>query len=62
MTDGGLGAAPSWYRLIKAAQYLRVAPWELAKQPLTWVHMAEESQAAEAHAKAVHEKRNKGPV
>lgn len=57
-----MGEPPSWYRLIKAAQYLRVPPWELAKQPMTWVNMAEEAQAAEAHAQAVHEKRNKAPL
>lgn len=52
-----MGSAPSWYRIVKAAKYLGVAPWDLAARPLTWVNMAEEAQAAEAHAQAIHEKR-----
>lgn len=52
-----MGECPSWYRLLKAAKYLGVPPWELAKQPHTWVNMAEAAQDAEAHARAVHEKR-----
>lgn len=56
-----MGEPPSWYRLLKAAQYLGVPPWDLAHQPITWVDMAESAQDAEAHARAVHEKRqNKG--
>jgi len=52
-----MGSCPNWYRLLKAAKYLGVPPWELARQPLTWVEMAEAAQDAEAHARAVHEKR-----
>lgn len=54
-----MGSAPNWYRVVKAAKYLGVAPWDLAGRPLTWVNMAEEAQDAEAHAAAVHEK-NRG--
>lgn len=54
-----MGVAPSWYRLLKAAKYLGVAPWDLAAKPLTWVNMAEEAQAAEAHAEAIHANRNR---
>lgn len=54
-----MGAPPSWYRLLKASQYLDVPPWELARQPVWWVNIAEAAQDAEAHAQAVHEKRKK---
>lgn len=53
-----MGSPPSWYRVLKASQYLGVPPWELAEQPMAWVRMAEEAQAAEAHAEAIHKKRN----
>lgn len=53
-----MGEVPGWYRIIKAAQFLRVPPWELARQPMAWVRMAEEAQSAEAHAEAVHRKKN----
>jgi len=39
-----------WFRVIRAARYLQVPPWELAQQPYGWLRMAEESQAAEAFA------------
>lgn len=51
-----MGTCPSWYRTIQAARYLGVAPWDLAGQPLAWVRMAEEAQAADAHAEAVRSK------
>lgn len=54
-----MGSCPSWYRLIRAAIYLGVSPWELAERPLTWVHMAEAAQAAEAQARAIAEKQNR---
>lgn len=54
-----MGECPSWYRLIRAAKYLGVAPWVLAEKPHTWVNMAEAAQDAEAHAQAAHDKRNK---
>ncbi len=41
---------PEWYPLIRAARYLRVAPWELARQPMVWLEMAEVAQASEAEA------------
>ena len=31
---------PEWYRLVRAARYLRVAPWDLADQPTAWQNMA----------------------
>jgi len=51
-----MGTCPPWYRLVKAAKYLGVPPWDLAAKPLTWVHMAEAAQDAEAHARAMLEK------
>lgn len=43
-----MGAVPTWYRTLKAAQYLRVAPWELAAQSAFWLNAAEAAQTAEA--------------
>ena len=47
-----VGACPDWYPLIRAARYLGVAPWELAKQPITWREWASIAQSAENHAEA----------
>jgi hypothetical protein len=52
-----MGSVPSWYRLLKAAQYLGVPPWVLQTKPMTWVNMAEAAQAAEAHARATQNDR-----
>ena len=46
---------PVWYRTLKAAQYLRVAPWELADQPAFWLNAAEAAQAAEADDRKARE-------
>lgn len=51
-----MGEAPSWYRLLKAAVYLKVPPWELAERPIHWVTMAEAAQASEAEAQAIRKK------
>lgn len=56
-----MGDCPNWYRLIKAAQYLQVPPWELAERSLAWVYQAEAAQGAEAHAREMHEKRHRTP-
>jgi hypothetical protein len=50
VTDGRIGEVPHWYRIINAARYLKVAPWELAQQSAFWLHAAESAQAAEAAA------------
>mgnify|MGYP001228458512 CR=1 FL=1 len=47
MTKGALGEVPFWYRIINAARYLRVAPWELAQRSAFWLHAAEQAQAVE---------------
>jgi len=49
-TDGAMGDVPKWYLLIKAARYLGVPPWDLAKQPLWWMKVALASQQAEQQA------------
>ena len=53
MTDGAVGEAPEAYWLIKAARYLRVAPWELASQPLIWFDLGLATARAEADAAAL---------
>lgn len=45
-----MGALPDWYVLIRAARYLKVAPWELLKQPQQWQLWASEAEAAEGKA------------
>lgn len=52
-----MGAPPTWYRVVKAARYLRMTPPEVAKMPLFWVEAAEAAQDAEATAEAEHRKR-----
>lgn len=57
-TDGAAGRIPSWYRLIKAAQYLRVQPWDLAVRPYWWVTRAEAAMdAEERHRKYLRDHR-----
>jgi len=51
-TDGLFGEVPNWYRVIKAARYLGVAPWDLATRPNWWLEVALASQDAEAKARA----------
>ncbi len=51
MSDGELGEAPMWYRLLKVARWLGVAPWDLARQPVGWFRMAEAAVIAEAARK-----------
>lgn len=46
-----MGSVPEWYRLITAARYLRVAPWELLDRPSAWVEMALASSSAENRAR-----------
>jgi len=57
-----MGECPPWYRLIRAAKYLGVPPWDLAEKPHTWVNMAESAQDAEAHAKAMLERQHGAPA
>lgn len=45
-----------WYRIVAAARYLGVPPWELAERPFSWVQMAEAANDAEARAEKQREK------
>jgi len=60
MTEGAVGSPPSWYRLVQAAKYLQVPPWELAERPVWWVSVALESLSAENAAQRHHNERSKG--
>lgn len=57
-----MGEAPSWWHLIQAARYLRVAPWDLARQPVWWMRIALAAQSAEAREqkRAIEAKKRKG--
>lgn len=46
-----MGEVPLWYSLIRSARYLGVAPWELAKQPVWWLRVAQAAEAAENQPK-----------
>jgi len=39
--------------VVKAAQYLKVPPWELAERPLYWLLVAEEASQADALAEKI---------
>ncbi len=49
---------PDAYPLIRAARYLGVAPWELARQPICWMDWALLFESAEHKAPAIAEKIN----
>lgn len=51
-----MGELPMWYRLIRAARAMHVAPWELAKQPAVWMHWALAAENAETKAREQLEK------
>lgn len=63
MTDGKVGEPPTWYRTVRAAKFLGVAPWDLEQQSMFWVHAAETAQSVEAEVqKAANARGNKrGP-
>lgn len=46
-----MGEVPSWYRVVRAARYLGVAPWDLERAPMSWVSRAEAAMAAEQEAR-----------
>jgi hypothetical protein len=53
---GLMGECPDWYPLMAAARYMKVPPWELAKQSIWWrdkalIAMTAESQAQEIMSK-----------
>lgn len=52
-----MGAVPDWYGLLKSAQYLKVAPWDLLDQPIIWREWAAMAQNAEAEARKQKDQR-----
>lgn len=49
-----MGECPTWYRLLVAAKYLGVPPWELQAAPWRYVLQAEAAMSAEAAARKHH--------
>lgn len=54
-----MGEVPLWYRNLKAAQYLKVPPWELAERPVWWLQVAETAMAAEERDRKRRENESK---
>ena len=52
-----MGECPDWYPLIRASKYLGVAPWELARQPAIWQHLALAAESAETEAQRIAQER-----
>jgi hypothetical protein len=52
-----MGECPEWYPLFRAARYLGVPPWELAKQPIFFQNCAIEMEAAHIEAENERAKR-----
>jgi len=50
---GKMGACPEDYSLVKAAQWLGVAPWELMEQSIWWRDRAIMFMNAEAEAQKI---------
>lgn len=44
---------PEWFRLLRAARYLGVAPWELLRQPLYWQEWALTAEAVDAEVERI---------
>jgi hypothetical protein len=57
-----VGEAPLWYRVLRAAKFLGVAPWDLAEAPYTWMEQAEAAQAAEHSAEQARKDRGSQPA
>lgn len=58
-----MGEVPVAYRLIKAARWLGVAPWDLAREPIywrEWIYTAMEAEAVIAEAAAEKARRPQG--
>lgn len=52
---------PDWYPLVRAARYLKVAPWELLDRPVAYLHWALAAEAAENEAqKTLAEQQQQG--
>jgi len=47
-----MGEMQPWYVLIRAAKFLGVPPWELAKQPIAWQNLAIAAENIDAAVEA----------
>ena len=45
-----MGEQPLWHRVVVAARYLGVAPWDLKRQPWSYLLEAEAAMVAETTA------------
>lgn len=45
-----MGRFPEWYLLLRAARYMGVPPWELARMPAAWRNYALAAENAEISA------------
>ncbi|MDW8006428.1 MAG: hypothetical protein RMJ05_06885 [Thermomicrobium sp.] len=52
-----MGEPPAWYRVIRAARYLGVAPWELLEREAVWFTWGLAAEAAEAKAERARAER-----
>lgn len=52
-----MGEVPTWFRVIQAAKYLGVAPWDLWDESWEWVLMAEEADAAVQYGRQLAEEK-----
>lgn len=59
-TNGLFGSVPEWYRVIRAARYLGVPPWDLATKSTWWLEVALAAEDAEAKARAPKSKSKGG--
>lgn len=53
-----MGHEPDWYKVITAARFLRVAPWDLLRQPVVWQEWARGAMSAEGEARRQHQARS----
>lgn len=44
---------PNWFPLVRAARYLGVPPWELARQPVAWMSWALTAERAESEGEQI---------
>lgn len=51
-----------WYVLIRAARYLKVAPWDLLDQPVYWRQKAIESESIDAEVEEARAERARAEV
>lgn len=51
---------PVWYRVLVAARWLKVAPWELEAVPVTWLQEAEAAMQIEAEQADAERAKAKG--